>query len=358
MPEVSAYKEFLLKEIQAEKINSSLMEVCGTHTMAIARSGLRGLLPSNLNLLSGPGCPVCVTAQGDIDMMIELARRPGLTLATFGDMMRVPGSDSSLQDERSRGADVRVVYSPLDALTLARENPDREVVFLGIGFETTAPTVAVVLEQAAQEGLDNFSVLSLHKTVPPALEVILSDPDIRVDGLICPGHVSAVIGLEPYEKLVKKYHKPCVITGFDTQDILEGIYMLLMQLREGLPSAEIQYRRVVKTQGNIVAQETMARVFRPIDARWRGLGVIPDSGLQIAPEYATWDAGWKFDLPRIEDKPVKGCACGEILKGRISPYECPLFGKGCTPLKPIGPCMVSQEGACAAFYRYNPHGNK
>jgi len=347
------YQKQLLQEIQAEKSDVSLMEVCGTHTMAIARSGIRGLAPPNLKLLSGPGCPVCVTAQGDIDAVIELVKDPGICLVTFGDMIRVPGTDSSLQEERSQGADIRVVYSPLDALTAARNMPDKEVVFLGIGFETTAPTVGITVEEADRQGLTNFSVLSLHKVVPPALELIFSDPGIKVDGLICPGHVSAVIGVEPYRVLAEKYSKPCVVTGFETLDILEGIVMLQRQLHENVSRVEIQYRRVVRKEGNPTALAALERVFRPTGARWRGLGFIPDSGLELAPAYEKMDARKRFDMREVEDIPIKGCACGEVLTGRITPHDCALFGKGCTPLKPIGPCMVSQEGACAAYYRYN-----
>ncbi len=347
------YLQQLLHEICSEKGKISLMEVCGTHTMAIAKSGIRNLAPANLKLLSGPGCPVCVTAQGDIDAMIELVRRSEITLATFGDMIRVPGTESSLQEERSQGADIRVVYSPLDALALAQSMPEREIVFLGIGFETTAPTVGITIEAAAASGLTNFSVLSFHKVVPPALEVLFSDPDIRVDGLICPGHVSAVIGSEPYQILAEKYHKPCVVTGFETQDVLEGIVMLLRQIHKSDAKVEIQYRRIVKAAGNPLAQAVLDRVFRPVGARWRGLGFIPGSGLELAPAYASMDARKKFNMQEMEDIPIKGCACGEVLSGRITPHDCALFGKGCTPMKPIGPCMVSQEGACAAYFRYN-----
>lgn len=346
------YNQTLLQEIQAVKMDVNLMEVCGTHTMAIARSGLRNLLPANIKLLSGPGCPVCVTAQGDIDAVIDLVGRPGVVLATFGDMIRVPGSLGSLQDERSRGADVRVVYSPLDALSLARQYPDKEVVFLGIGFETTAPTVAAALEIAAAERLPNFSVLSLHKVVPPALEVIFSDPEMAVDGLICPGHVAAVTGLSPFAAVAERYHKPCVVTGFETRDLLEGIYMLLKQLEGGEARAEIQYRRVVKAEGNPVAREAMDEIFEPVSCRWRGLGLIPASGLALRPAYRAWDARYKWELEEHEDKVIKGCACGEVLKGKLTPHQCALFGQACTPLKPVGPCMVSQEGACAAYYRY------
>ncbi len=353
-PDTKDYVKILLDEIHAEKNEYALMEVCGTHTMAIAKSGIRELVPPQLNLLSGPGCPVCVTAQGDIDAVIELARSREITLLTFGDMMRVPGTDTSLQEERSRGADIRVVYSPMDAVQIAAEIPEKQIVFLGIGFETTAPTVAVSVEEARRRQLKNYSVLSLHKVVPPALETIFSDPEIKVDGLICPGHVSAVIGLNPYALLAGKYHKPCVVTGFEAVDILEGIVMLLRQLRKGEAKADIQYRRVVKADGNPVARAILERVFQTVDARWRGLGSIPGSGLAVRSEYVDMDAYAKFRIAYIEDKPIKGCACGEVLTGKISPRECLLFGRACTPLKPIGPCMVSHEGACAAYYRYTP----
>ena len=354
MSENRVYRQQLLAEIQSETQEIALMEVCGTHTMAIAKSGIRNLTPPNLKLLSGPGCPVCVTAQGDIDALIELVRRPEITLLTFGDMIRVPGTESSLQEERSKGSDIRVVYSPLDALVLAKTMPEREIVFLGIGFETTAPAVGITIEEAVAASLTNFSVLSFHKIVPPALEALFSDPDIKVDGLICPGHVSAVIGSQPYQVLVEKYHKPCVVTGFETQDIMEGIVMLLRQIQKDEAKVEIQYRRIVKQEGNPLAQATIDRVFQPVGARWRGLGLIPGSGLELAPAYAYFDARKKFNMRDIEDMPIKGCACGEVLAGRITPHDCALFGKGCTPLRPIGPCMVSQEGACAAYYRFTP----
>jgi hydrogenase expression/formation protein HypD len=348
------YIDYLMQEIRHENKPVAFMEVCGTHTMAIAKSGIRNLLPPGFKLLSGPGCPVCVTAQGDIDAVIDLVGRPDITLVTFGDMMRVPGTHSSLQEERSRGADIRVAYSPLDALEIARKNPHREVVFLGIGFETTAPAVGITVEQAASEHLSNFSIFSVHKLVPPALEIIFSDPDIKVDGLICPGHVSAVIGVEPYSLLAEKYHKPCVVTGFEAIDILEGLVMLLRQLQTNRAVAEIQYRRVVKNEGNKVAQETLERVFKPTDARWRGLGLIPGSGLELQDDYQGFDAKRRFAITEFEDIPIKGCACGDVLTGKITPHDCALFGKACTPLRPVGPCMVSHEGACAAYYRYTP----
>lgn len=348
------YQQDLLEGILSADENISLMEVCGTHTMAIAKSGLRQILPPHIKLLSGPGCPVCVTSQGDIDAIIELVQNEDIILVTFGDMMRVPGTRSSLQEERSQGSDVRVAYSPLDALRIARENPQKEVIFLGIGFETTTPAVGLTVQQAREEGLKNFSVFSVHKMVPPALELIFSDPEIQVDGLICPGHVSAVIGVEPYEILAQKYNRPCVITGFETLDILEGIYMLIKQKQKRQARAEIQYRRVVKPEGNPVAREVIARFFEAVPARWRGLGVIPDSGLKLRDEYADLDARKKFNITEMEEVPIKGCACGEVLMGKIMPAECPLFGRGCTPLQPVGPCMVSHEGSCAAYYRFTP----
>lgn len=348
------YQQKLVQAIQAETDPVTLMEVCGTHTMAIARSGIRQLLPPNIKLLSGPGCPVCVTSQGDIDAVIALVQQRDLILVTFGDMMRVPGTSSSLQEERSRGAEIIVAYSPLDALRIARENPGKEVVFLGIGFETTTPGMAVTLEEACAQGLENFSVFSLHKVVPPALELIFSDPAVQVDGLICPGHVSAVIGVEPYQILAQKYHQPCVITGFETLDILEGIYMLLQQCRKDEARVEIQYRRVVKPEGNLIAQETIEKVFEAVPARWRGLGVIPGSGLSLREEYAHMDARNKFNVPEMPEVPIKGCSCGEVLMGKMTPPECSLFGRCCTPLQPVGPCMVSHEGSCAAWYRYSP----
>lgn len=353
MPKNSDLSKYLLQKIQGSTAEASLMEVCGTHTMAIARSGLRSLVPPNIKLLSGPGCPVCVTAQGDIDAVMDLAARPGICMATFGDMMRVPGTERNLQEVRSQGADIRVVYSPMDALKMASSETGREIVFLGIGFETTAPGVAACIEMAQRQKITNFSVFSLHKVVPPALEALFSDPAIRVDGLICPGHVSAVIGLEPYQRLARDFRKPCVVAGFETMDILQTIVMLLDQLEKGESRAEIQYGRVVRPEGNLVALDLMERVFKRADARWRGLGNIPGSGLALADDLQAFDARLKFAVPEYEDKEIKGCACGEVLTGRISPQECKLFGKGCTPLKPIGPCMVSHEGACAAYYRYS-----
>lgn len=348
----------LIEQIKAETISCSFMEVCGTHTMAIAKSGIRSILPKNIRLLTGPGCPVCVTSQADIDAVIELAEQPELTLVTFGDMLRVPGSKGSLQEARSQGADVRVVYSPLEMLEIARLNPQRQVVFLGIGFETTAPAVAVTVQRADKLGIKNVSVYSVHKLVPPALEAIFADPDLQVDGLICPGHVSLVIGLKPYQLLADRYRKPMVITGFEAQDILEGIGMLIRQLKTDTAQAEIQYQRVVRPEGNLAARQVLDEVFETVDARWRGLGVIPASGLAFNRRYADYDASRRFQIAAGKETEIAGCSCGAILSGRLDPPQCPLFGRACTPLQPVGPCMVSQEGACAAYYRYQPLGGK
>jgi len=353
----------LLVEIEkaAQAIGRSLvlMEVCGTHTVAIAQSGIRDLLPANIRLLSGPGCPVCVTDTADLDDVINLAERPEVIIATYGDLIRVPGSVSTLQEKRSQGANVQVVYSALDALQLAERNPDSEVVMVGIGFETTAPTTAVVLEQAQQKDLRNFSVFSLHKVVPPALRALLTDPEVRLDAFINPGHVCTILGMEPFYFVSEEFHRPCVIAGFEPSDILEAILMILNQHRSGNWKVEIQYRRAVRPEGNQVAKTYLERFFQPVSARWRGLGVIPDSGLALKPEFAAWDteqklAGVRTTAATDSGKRKKGppCLCGPILKGQKQPGDCPSFGKACTPLRPVGPCMVSTEGACAAYYRF------
>jgi len=328
------------------------MEICGTHTMAIFRHGIRSLLPRDLELLSGPGCPVCVTDTADIDRALTLAHLPGVTLTTFGDMMRVPGSRSSLQAERAQGADVRMVYSATDALRIARENPERLVVFLGIGFETTAPTVAATLKAAKAQGCGNFMVLSMHKLLPPAMEALVASGDLAIDGFLCPGHVTTIIGTAPYEPMARKYGIPCVVGGFEPLDILQAILMLARQVREGRSEVEIQYTRAVSPQGNPAARAVMEEVFAPCDAPWRGLGLIPGSGLSPRPPYEALDASRRFDLPlpRVEENPA--CRCPEVLRGKVRPPECPLFRKTCTPQNPVGPCMVSSEGTCAAYYKY------
>jgi len=328
------------------------MELCGTHTMAIARHGLVDMLPPTVELVSGPGCPVCVTATEEIDRAVKLARQPGVVVATFGDLVRVPGSRSSLARERAAGARVQVVYSALDALELAMAEPSREVVFLGIGFETTAPTVAAALEMARAKGVENFSLLAAHKLLPPAIDALLAGPELGLDGFLCPGHVTTVIGTDAYLPVAEEHGLACVVSGFEPADILASLLMLVRQVEEGRPRVEIQYRRAVSPQGNRRAQQLMARVFRPVDAAWRGLGVIPRSGLEPAPDYADWDARRRFDLevPPAQDPPA--CRCGDVLRGLCRPPECKLFARACTPTSPVGPCMVSQEGTCAAYYKY------
>ena len=331
---------------------ATLMEVCGTHTVAIARNGIRNLMPAGVRLASGPGCPVCVTSNRDIDTVIALSRVPNVTIATFGDMTRVPGSSSSLLAEQAAGRSVQIVYSPLDALTLAQQQPDREIVFVGVGFETTTPLVAMAIERAAALGLKNFSVFGAHKNMPGALEAIVNDPQLKVDALILPGHVSTIIGVEPYRFLAEKYGIPGVITGFEAVDVLQGIAMIMRQLHEGRADIEIAYARGVMPQGNPVALAAIDEVFETCTATWRGLGDIPGSGYRIRSEYAQFDALRRFD-PAIEPTvDPKGCRCGDVLRARMAPNECPLFRKVCTPENPVGPCMVSSEGSCAAYYRY------
>ncbi|MDD6650849.1 MAG: hydrogenase formation protein HypD [Eggerthellales bacterium] len=329
-----------------------LMEVCGTHTVAIARNGIRNLMPEGTRLASGPGCPVCVTSNRDIDTVIALSRVPNVIITTFGDMTRVPGSSSSLLKEQAAGADVRICYSPLDALTIAKENPDRPVVFVGVGFETTTPLVAMAIKRARAMGLSNFSVFAAHKNMPGALEAIIADPKLQVDALILPGHVSTIIGVEPYRFLAEKYGIPGVITGFEPLDVLEGITMLMRQLHEGRAEIEIAYKRGVMEQGNPVAMAVIDEVFDTCTATWRGLGPIEGSGYCIRPEYAQFDALRRFDLDIEPTVEPRGCRCGDVLRSAMAPDECPLFNKVCTPENPVGPCMVSSEGSCAAYYRY------
>ena len=330
-----------------------LMEVCGTHTMAIFRHGIRSLLPETITLLSGPGCPVCVTDQTDLDAMIGLAQYEDVIMATFGDLIRVPGSSGSLQQARSQGADVRVVYSPLDAVTLARENPGRMIVFPAVGFETTAPTIAATLITARQAGLDNFCIYPAHKTVPHALNALMTLPQTRIDGFLLPGHVSVIVGVQAYADFWRKYQIPCVVAGFEPVDILEALLDLIRQVETSRPRLANAYPRAVTDQGNPTAKEMMARVFEPCDARWRGIGVIPDSGLAVREEFAAFDARQHFNIEVIPAAESKACACGEILTGIKTPPQCALFRRTCTPMTPVGPCMVSSEGTCAAYYRYH-----
>ena len=335
-----------------------LMEVCGTHTMAIARFGIKAALPEGVRLISGPGCPVCVTPQSLIDAFIELGRRPDMTLTTFGDMLRVPGTDTNLEVERARGADVRIVYSPLDAVALAAENPSRKVVFFGVGFETTAPAVALSVLEAQRLGLDNFFVLAALKTIPPALAALASNPDVALDGFLCPGHVSTILGSAAYEPLAADHKIPCVIAGFEPLDILQALLMLMRQVADGRAEVEVQYSRAVSREGMPVARRCIDTVFAPVDAAWRGLGVLPASGLGFRPEFAAFDAAQCLPEMPAEPPPPSVCECAAILLGLKSPAECLAFGTACTPERPLGPCMVSSEGACAAEFRYASGGSR
>ncbi|MGB5986745.1 MAG: hydrogenase formation protein HypD [Desulfobacterales bacterium] len=330
-----------------------IMEVCGTHTVSIFRHGIRSLLPETITLLSGPGCPVCVTAQQEIDAFVALARQPDMIITTYGDLLRVPGSGSSLEKERAQGRDIRVVYSTLDALAIAQENPQHKVVFLGVGFETTAPTAAAALLSARQMRLTNFWVYAAQKTVPPALSALMKTPGMRIDGFLLPGHVSVIIGLEAYRPWFETYRLPAVVTGFEPVDILQGILELVTQKEARRPALANAYPRAVTDQGNPKARQIMAQVFETGDALWRGLGSMPVSGLILKEAFVPWDAAQGFDLDLPEAQEPPGCACGAVLTGLLRPPECPLYRKVCTPLNPVGPCMVSSEGTCAAYYRYH-----
>lgn len=329
----------------------TLMEVCGTHTMSIYRHGIKALVPPSVKLVSGPGCPVCVTPMGYVDAAVELARREGVVITTFGDMIKVPGSVSSLDRERAAGRDIRVVYSPLDAVELARKKPEAQVVFLGVGFETTAPLIGSAILTAERENVKNFSVLAAHKVMPEPMAALM-EGELMIDGYICPAHVSAIIGEAGYRGLVEKYRVPCVITGFEPLDILRGITMLARQIVDGRAEVENEYYRVVRPEGNEKAQNILAEVFEKTGAVWRGLGEIPESGLSIAEKFSSYDAARRFALEIPEARENPACVCGDILKGLKGPLDCKLFGKACTPAMPIGACMVSSEGTCAAEYRY------
>ena len=330
----------------------TLMEVCGTHTVAIFRNGIRSLLPQHVTLLSGPGCPVCVTPTGDIDAVISLCGRKDAIIATFGDLVRVPGSSGSLQSRRAGGADVRVVYSVMDALSLAQDHPLKQVVFAGVGFETTAPTVAAAILEADRLGLSNFFVYSAHKLTPPAVSAVMGEGDSTVDGLILPGHVSAMTGADYFRPVVLSSRRPAVVTGFEPVDLLRGIAELIRAVESGDTGFYNAYERAVSACGNPGAMALMNRVFTVVDSRWRGIGVIPLSGLAIAEPYRRFDAALAFGLKPSESSDPPGCSCGDILTGKATPPSCPLYRKVCTPHHPVGPCMVSGEGTCAAYYHY------
>jgi len=329
------------------------MEVCGGHTHTIFKHGIEDILPENIELIHGPGCPVCVLPMGRIDDAIAIAKTEGTIFTTFGDMMRVPGSQGSLLDAKAAGADVRFIYSPLDALNIARQNPKKEVVFFAIGFETTAPSTAVTLLQAKNEDIQNFSVFCNHVTIIPTIKAILDSPDLRLDGFIGPGHVSMVIGLRTYHFIARDYQKPVVISGFEPLDIIQSILMLLKQYQTGKVVVENQYKRVVRPEGNLKSLEVIAQTMelRPY-FEWRGLGFITHSALKIRSDFVQWDAEERFEVPGLQVADPKACQCGEVLKGVIKPWECKVFGTACTPETPIGSCMVSPEGACAAYFNY------
>ncbi len=358
-PEVAAqFVRMIAKQGQALAVQGRrvhIMEVCGSHTMAIGRYGIRQFLPENVELISGPGCPVCVTDPGYIDAAIALAKQ-GAILATFGDMIRVPGSDSDLTECRSEGGEVRVCYSPSAAVELALSHPDREVVFLAIGFETTVVPVVSIVAEALRMGVRNVSLLTAFKRVPPALHALLADTEIKIDAYLCPAHVSAIIGARAYEPFAADYHVPCVVAGFEPLDILYGVNGLLGQVLKGEARVENQYARVVRPDGNPKAQARIAKYLEPVEAVWRGIGVIPSSGLGLRPEFAVYDAEKKFGVQVRPGRQHAGCLCGEVIKGKLRPTACPLFGKVCNPDHPVGPCMVSAEGTCAAYFKYGLPG--
>jgi hydrogenase expression/formation protein HypD len=341
---IAAIRQISTKEV-------ALMEVCGGHTMAIHRYGIPSLLPGNIRLLSGPGCPVCVSSRQYVDNAIAYCGLHDTIITTFGDLIRVPGSSSSLEKEKAQGADVRIVYSILDAIAIADQNRDKKVIFLGIGFETTAPGSAAGVVMARQKSLDNFFLFSSHKVMPPAMKALI-DEGVKIDGYIAPGHVSTITGSDMYKEIPEKYGLGCVIAGFEPVDILQSIYMLVKQIETKTPRVEIQYRRAVRPEGNVKAKALLEEVFTFRDDWWRGLGILKDSGLTLKAGYGAWDAERMIPVTVPEARDEKGCLCGEILKGLKKPTDCPLFGKVCTPSDPAGTCMVSSEGSCHAYYRY------
>ena len=337
------------------KAEIKIMEVCGTHTQSFQRFGLRNLIPDSLHLIAGPGCPVCVSTQDYIDKVIQLSKNPDTIILSFGDMLRVPGTETSLEKQRARGSDVRIIYSAWDSLKIAKVNPKRLIIFLAVGFETTAPTLALTIQAAKREKLSNLFFFTALKLIPPAMDALVSDRQLKIGGFLCPGHVSTIIGSQAYECIPKTYKIGCCVAGFEPLDILEGIYFLLRQIIHKKPSVDNQYLRVVKKKGNPKAQAIIKQVFKISDAVWRGLGEIPQSGLRIRSEFSSFDVEKTVPI-NIKHKALntkqKKCRCGDVLKGIIQPAECYLFGKACRPSNPYGPCMVSSEGACNAYYRY------
>jgi len=356
---IDEYRQHDLARILADKIAGltdrplKIMEVCGGHTHTIFKYGIEDMLPPNVEMIHGPGCPVCVIPLGRVDDAISIAKQPGVIFTTFGDAMRVPGSKTSLLDAKAGGADVRMVYSPLDALKIAKKNPDRHVVFFALGFETTSPSTAMTILQAAKEGAENFSVFCNHIMIVPALKALLDSPDLQLDGFLGPGHVSTVIGTRCYDFVPQEYGKPIAVSGFEPLDVLQSVYLVVKQIVEGRAEVENQYGRVVERNGNRRALEALSEVFEPRDYfEWRGLGSIAHSGMKLRRKYAAFDAELKFSVPGLRIADPKACQCGEILKGVKRPWECKVFGTACTPETPIGSCMVSSEGACAAYYNF------
>ncbi len=329
----------------------NIMEVCGTHTVSIFRNGIRSILPRNLKLLSGPGCPVCVTDQGYIDTILELADRQDCIIATYGDMIRVPGKGQSLETKRAK-ADVRIVLCSEDALQLARDNPGKTVVFVAVGFETTAPATAVVVKEAAAESVDNFCILSGHKLVVPAMRALLAGKNDKIDAFLCPGHVSVIIGYDAFGEIVEDFGRPCVVAGFEAVQIIEGLAEICQQLSAGKAELKSLYPAVVTEKGNTAAQRVIAECFEPVDGYWRGMGKIEKSTLKLKDRYERFDGFKRFDITEVPAEEERGCRCGQVLCGLIDPPECALFGQTCTPQDPVGPCMVSSEGACAAWFKY------
>ncbi len=349
-----AWSESLIRKIkQIAPRELHFMEVCGTHTVNMFRYGIRETIQPEVKFISGPGCPVCVTPTSEIDKAIWLSQQKDIIITTYGDMIRVPGSNGiSLRKAIAKGATVKIVYAATDSIDIALKNPDKEVVFLAVGFETTSPATAILAKDTIQKGIKNLSILVMHKVIPPAMETLLNDEDIAIDGFLCPGHVSVIIGEKPYQFIPERYYKPAVIGGFKASEILYAIYRMVLQIAKEQPAVENAYKHVVRSEGNKNAQNLLREVFYIGDTEWRGLGRIPNSGMLLKEKFSILDAEKRFQIPKLHSKDPPGCRCGDVLKGIIEPYQCPLFGKVCTPLEPVGPCMVSSEGSCAAYYKY------
>jgi len=358
MKYLDEYRDIKLTKPLVDELQKSvtkplrIMEICGSHTMAIFRNGLRTILPPGMELISGPGCPVCVTSASHMDAFISMADRPDVRVAVFGDLFRVPGNYGSLANASSRGARIDIVYSPMDGLEIAKNNPNELVVFLGVGFETTTPGIAATILAAKNQNVKNFVLFSTQKTMPAPMDALLNDPDLLINGLLCPGHVSSIIGAKAWEPLVRDFGLACVIGGFETADLLKSLILLARQIGADSPKVENVYPRAVSWEGNLRAGRMVEEIFEPADMEWRGLGTIPGSGLKIREKYADFDAEVRLNIELVETAEPEGCICGEILKGRNTPKECPLFDSRCTPGNPVGPCMVSSEGTCAAYHKY------